>query len=219
MKAVLVWFNNVVSIFIEFEWRIWKFSIYFLQGYQKELALLNASYYSDVNNHEVFKLENLQFVSDFIFGYPIVKSTILQTQANYKAACAGDGGPKKTFLFRLRFYVDKIISIVPRKILNFLLLILDQIWCSCGVKCGGCLNGNELHWSNSCRRLLLLLLVTIHFHSFRCWIKIPIKCSYQKSYAYISHCNFQLPCIGSIESLWQSFRAKGQKLRFHYAIG
>lgn len=78
-----------------------KFFDLFLQGYEEELALLNASYYSDVDKHEMFVKENLHFMSDMMLGYNIVKSTVLQTKGNYKAPV---NGPKQTILFRLKRY-------------------------------------------------------------------------------------------------------------------
>lgn len=77
------------------------FFFFFLQEYEKELALLDEAYYSDVNDHDAFKQENLHFMSDMLLGFGIIKSTVLQTRANFNDIGVGDR--KNTFLFRFKW--------------------------------------------------------------------------------------------------------------------
>lgn len=71
-----------------------------LLGHRKDLTLLSNVYFSAKNDCVTFKQKNLQFVTDFVFSYATVKSTILQTRANFN--CAAEDERKKTFLFRLK---------------------------------------------------------------------------------------------------------------------
>lgn len=76
------------------------------QGYGKDIALLKAAYFSNLSNPETVKHDNIFFVSDLNIGYSVVKSTILQTNANYNSACKSDR--KNVFVFRLKLSSNRI---------------------------------------------------------------------------------------------------------------
>lgn len=70
------------------------------QGYEKDIAVLKKTYFTNLTDPDTLKQQNLAFISDLNIGYSVVKATILQTKANYyNNACMSNRN--SVFIFRL----------------------------------------------------------------------------------------------------------------------